>query len=258
MARTQKDCESRAVERTDRGADGVDGAADAQCEHQAVEGTTNHRVSLKQQVKLPKRRDPEMRTCETLARELQTCAFQGLAHQKHHQNSTIGPPREGRKNENCGGRGKKSAKFWAPPTLQAPRPSGPHPSRPHGSGPHPLGRPPLPLPSSRSPETAPKTPPPLPETPQETRKEWSGGCPGTWRVGGGWVKGGFAKGGFEGRAGFTVEGVGASKGRAGVKVEGRRGASPSTFPSEAPLPKPPSPPLRSPLLPSPFNEALPS
>ena len=38
---------------------------------------------------------------------------------KHHQKSTRRPPREGRKNENCGGRGKKSAKFRAP-TLRAP------------------------------------------------------------------------------------------------------------------------------------------
>ena len=45
-------------------------------------------------------------------------------------NSTKGPTREGEKNENCGGRVKKSAKFWAP------RPSGPHPSGPHPSGPH--------------------------------------------------------------------------------------------------------------------------
>ena len=38
-------------------------------------------------------------------------------------NSTKGNPREGRKNDNCGGRGKKSAKFCAPtvrvPTLRA-------------------------------------------------------------------------------------------------------------------------------------------
>ena len=38
-----------------------------------------------------------------------------------HQNSTQGPPRERRKKEHCGGRGKKSAKFWAL------HPSGPHP-----------------------------------------------------------------------------------------------------------------------------------
>ena len=37
----------------------------------------------------------------------------GFRPSKHHQNSTKGPPRERRKNENCGGEGKKSAKFWA-------------------------------------------------------------------------------------------------------------------------------------------------
>ena len=30
---------------------------------------------------------------------------------KHHQNSTKGPPREGEKNENCGGRGKKKSEI---------------------------------------------------------------------------------------------------------------------------------------------------
>ena len=47
---------------------------------------------------------------------------------KHHQNSTKGPPREGEKNENCGGRGKKSAKFGAP-TLRDLHPSGPQNSK---------------------------------------------------------------------------------------------------------------------------------
>ena len=42
-------------------------------------------------------------------------------------------PREGRKEEICGGRGEKSAKFLAP------HPSGPHPSGPHPSGRHPSG-----------------------------------------------------------------------------------------------------------------------
>ena len=41
----------------------------------------------------------------------QTCTFQGPGLQKHHQNSTKGPPREGEKNENCGGRGKKERNF---------------------------------------------------------------------------------------------------------------------------------------------------
>ena len=34
----------------------------------------------------------------------QTCTFEGPGLQKHHQNSTKGPPREGEKNENCGGK----------------------------------------------------------------------------------------------------------------------------------------------------------
>ena len=49
---------------------------------------------------------------------------------KHHQNSTKRPlPRE--KKENCGGRGKKSATFWAPPTRPGSPPIGAlHPSGP--------------------------------------------------------------------------------------------------------------------------------
>ena len=35
--------------------------------------------------------------------------FRTPALQKHHQNSTKGRPREGEKNENCGGRGKKKS-----------------------------------------------------------------------------------------------------------------------------------------------------
>ena len=34
---------------------------------------------------------------------------------KHHQNSTRRPPREGEKNENCGGRGKKARTSGPPP-----------------------------------------------------------------------------------------------------------------------------------------------
>ena len=37
----------------------------------------------------------------------QTCTFQGPGLQKHHQNSTKGPQKERRKNENCRRRGKK-------------------------------------------------------------------------------------------------------------------------------------------------------
>ena len=55
---------------------------------------------------------------------------------KHHQNSTKGPPRERRKKENCGGRGKESEMLGPPPfgapTLRGPPfgapPFGPHPS----------------------------------------------------------------------------------------------------------------------------------
>ena len=39
--------------------------------------------------------------------------IRGSQRLKNNQNSTRRPPREGRKKENCGGRGKKSAKFWA-------------------------------------------------------------------------------------------------------------------------------------------------
>ena len=55
---------------------------------------------------------------------------------KHNQNSTRRPPREGRKKEHCGGRGEKSAKFWAPhPSGPHPLPSGPH-SLPSHTHPH--------------------------------------------------------------------------------------------------------------------------
>ena len=77
----------------------------------------------------------------------QTCTFERPDLQKHHQNSTRRPPRERRKNENCGGRGEKSGKFWAlhpspplrAPTLSGlgPHPSGPNPTGPHPSNPHP-------------------------------------------------------------------------------------------------------------------------
>ena len=49
----------------------------------------------------------------TTARELQTCTFEGPGLQSHHQNSTKGPQRERRKNENSGVSGEKRAKFWA-------------------------------------------------------------------------------------------------------------------------------------------------
>ena len=66
----------------------------------------------------------------TTTRELQTRTFERSGLQKHHQNSTKRPPREGRKKKFRAGERKKSAKFWAL------HPSGPHPSGPHPSGPH--------------------------------------------------------------------------------------------------------------------------
>ena len=48
--------------------------------------------------------------------------FGALAFQKHHQNSTRRHPEREEKNEFCGGRGKKRAKFWASPTLGAHHP----------------------------------------------------------------------------------------------------------------------------------------
>ena len=56
-------------------------------------------------------------------------------------------PRETQKERNGGGRGKKNARNFWPPTLWTPHPSGPHlpasPSGPLPSGPHPLGPPPF-------------------------------------------------------------------------------------------------------------------
>ena len=42
------------------------------------------------------------------AQNARVCTFEGPSLEKHHQNSKKGPTREGTKNENCGGRGKKS------------------------------------------------------------------------------------------------------------------------------------------------------
>ncbi len=52
-------------------------------------------------------------------------------------------PREGRKNENCGGRGNKKARNFGP-HPSGPHCSGPHPSGHHCSGPPPFGAPPSP------------------------------------------------------------------------------------------------------------------
>ena len=49
----------------------------------------------------------------TVREPKQTCTFEGPGLQKHHQNSTRRHPEREGKNEFCGGRGKKRAKFWA-------------------------------------------------------------------------------------------------------------------------------------------------
>ena len=76
----------------------------------------------------------------TTAPELQTCTFQfqGTCASKHHQNSTRRHPKKHRNSETVAGKGRKSAKFWAP-TL-----SGPHPFGLFlGLGPPPFGAPPF-------------------------------------------------------------------------------------------------------------------
>ena len=65
----------------------------------------------------------------TTARELQTCTFQGPGASNTTKIPRKDPQEREKKNENEGGRGKKSAKFWAP------HPSGPHHSGPQNSGP---------------------------------------------------------------------------------------------------------------------------
>ena len=95
---------------------------------------------------------PGCQGSHTTTRELQTCTSEG----PNALNTTKIPrkrPKEKEKRvKNCGGRRKKSAKFWAP-TLR-PHPSGPHPSGPppfgaptlrgpHPSGPHNFGPPQL-------------------------------------------------------------------------------------------------------------------
>ena len=67
---------------------------------------------------------PGRRGSHTTVRELQTCTFERPGASKHHQNSTRRPPERHNENETVAGKGRKSAKFWAP------HPSGPHPSRP--------------------------------------------------------------------------------------------------------------------------------
>ena len=70
---------------------------------------------------------------------------------KHHQNSTRRPPREGRKKENCGGRGEKSAKFLGLPPFGLPTLGLPT------SGLQPFGAPPF-----GAPEFGPPRGPPAP------------------------------------------------------------------------------------------------
>ena len=85
--------------------------------------------------------DRAARGSHTTARELQTCTFQGTCASKHHQNSTRRPSERHKNSETVAGKGRKSAKFWAP------HPSGPQTHRgstllgPHPSGPPPFGAP---------------------------------------------------------------------------------------------------------------------
>ena len=78
------------------------------------------------------------RGSHTTAQELQTCTFQGTCASKHQFHEKT--PRETQKQRNGGGKGRKSAKFWAP------HPSGPHPFGAPlslGLGPPPIGAPPF-------------------------------------------------------------------------------------------------------------------
>ena len=111
-------------------------------------------------------------------RSRQTCTFEGPGLQKHHQNSTKRPPKREKRNDNCGGRGKKGRNFgrssggvvrWRGhntqqhnnthtpthtssdrfhpkttdiPTLRDPPFGTPLPDRPHPSGPHSRSPPP--------------------------------------------------------------------------------------------------------------------
>ena len=59
--------------------------------------------------------------------------FRGPALQKHHRNSRKGPPRERRKNENCGGREKKERNFGGP-AEGCPEEGGPEEKRAVQSG----------------------------------------------------------------------------------------------------------------------------
>ena len=65
----------------------------------------------------------------------QTCTFEGPGLQKHHQYSTRRPPEREKKNEFCGGRGKKRAKFWAVQGKGGPGKGGPGKGGPGKGGP---------------------------------------------------------------------------------------------------------------------------
>ena len=65
----------------------------------------------------------------------QTCTFEGPGLQKHHQNSTKKTKREGEKNENCGGRGKKKSKILGGPAEGGPAEGGPAEGGPAEGGP---------------------------------------------------------------------------------------------------------------------------
>ena len=80
------------------------------------------------------------RGSHTTARELQTCTFEGPGASNTTKIPRKRPKEREKRIKNCGGRGKKSAKFWAP-----------HPSGPHPSGPPPFGAPPSGPPTLRGP-----------------------------------------------------------------------------------------------------------
>ena len=77
--------------------------------------TSLPRTALRRTARCLKREDPQMCTFEVLGlhtttREPKREHFRAPAFKKHHQED---PPREGRKNENCGKERKKKTKFWA-------------------------------------------------------------------------------------------------------------------------------------------------
>ena len=84
----------------------------------------------------------------TTTQELQTCTFEGSGASNTTKIPRKGPTREGEKNKNCGGRGKKKREILGPPTVRgptlgAPPLRGPTLAGAHPSGPHPSGGPPF-------------------------------------------------------------------------------------------------------------------